>query len=128
MLFPVLDMQKPTVHMMEVEVSAGQPVSIAVVGPAADMLTSCPVHLEQEFGDLEVQLKDEYGMPQPPGLLMLCYFLNCLICTLLLRSVSLASRRGGRQSILPIVPHNVPSICEMSDLHRRRLACRMHIG
>lgn len=61
MLQPVLDARQPIAHMMEVVVSAGQPVSLEIAGAAAELLAACPVHLGQQVGALEVLLKDEFG-------------------------------------------------------------------
>jgi hypothetical protein len=61
MLQPVLDPENPVVHMTEVLVSAGQPESLDVGGPGADMLQSSLLHLGQQVGTLDLLLKDKLG-------------------------------------------------------------------
>ena len=61
MLQPVTDAENPVVHMTEVLVTAGQPESIDVGGPGADVLQGSLLHLGQNVGTLEVQLKDQLG-------------------------------------------------------------------
>jgi hypothetical protein len=61
-LQPVIDRENPVVYMTEVIVAAGQPKTINVGGPGAEMLQSCVLHLGQHVGPLEVLLKDELGV------------------------------------------------------------------
>ena len=63
MLQPVTDPANPVVHMTEVLVAAGQPESIDVGGPGADMLQSSLLHLGQHVSPLELLLKDQLGVP-----------------------------------------------------------------
>ena len=62
MLHPVMDLERPVVHMMEVIVSAGQPEAIEVGGPGAEMLQSCLLHLGQRVAPLDLLLKDNLGV------------------------------------------------------------------
>lgn len=66
MLQPVVERESPVVFMTEVMVTAGQPETVDVGGPGADMLQSCLLHLGQRVGTLEILLKDKLGAPYLP--------------------------------------------------------------
>lgn len=62
LLQPTVDVTQPITFMMELVVSAGQPVSVDVDGPGPELLANSALHLGQELPPVAITLRDDEGL------------------------------------------------------------------